>query len=64
METIIIIALVLFWLALTLGAGMVIETVTAEIAKNKKKHIRITEAKKNIKVLPAGGGYECKKIAS
>lgn len=64
MERIIIIALIFLWFAITFIAGMVIETITAEIRKNKKKRVRAPEAGRNILMMNANRGQEYEKMAS
>ncbi len=64
MERIIIIALIFLWFAITFIAGMVIETITAEIRKNKKKRVRAPETGRNILMMNANRGQEYEKMAS
>ncbi|MBQ8903453.1 MAG: hypothetical protein IJY73_04055 [Oscillospiraceae bacterium] len=64
MERIIIIALIFLWFAITFITGMVIETITAEIRKNKKKRVRAPETGRNILMMNANRGQEYEKMAS
>ena len=64
MERIIIIVLVFLWFAITIIAGMAIETIAAEIRKNNKKHARTPETKRNILIMNTNRGREYEKMAS
>lgn len=64
MERIIIIALIFLWFAITFIAGMAIETITAEIRKNKKKRVRVPETRRNILMMNTNRGQKYEKMAS
>jgi len=64
MERIIIIALIFLWFAITFIAGMAIETITAEIRKNKKKRVRVPETRRNILMINTNRGQKYEKMAS
>lgn len=63
METIVIIALLLFWLAVTFCVGCLMEAVVTAIKKRSGKRCMNAATERNIALYKTDGGTDCRRIA-